>query len=425
MLSRIFKSLASLRLTVVCLALALALVFGGTIAQVHLGLYEVQARYFRSWLVLWDLPGSKMGIPIFPGGWLIGGVLLINLVASHITRFQFSCKKLGIWLAHLGLIILLSGQFLTEACQVESLMRVEVGETKTYSEDSRKLELVVIDTTNPDRDDVVSIPADNLAGSKEIRHPQLPFALRVKGYLPNALPTRGGGAQPGALKSSQGIGQQIQFAPTAVTASMESENSPVALIEIVGDKGSLGDWVVSPWLTKISSLGRLTEWLGSDASILATPQAFACNNHNYRIELRPTRYYKPYTLKLIEFRHDLYPGTDIPKNFSSRVHLEDPTMGESRDVLIYMNNPLRYRGDTYYQSSFEPGDRVSILQVVRNPASATPYLACVLITTGLLIQFMMHLFTFSKKNSAVAAVPVADAKLARPASNFDQKEKRL
>ena len=32
-----------------------------------------------------------------------------------------------------------------------------------------------------------------------------------------------------------------------------------------------------------------------------------------------------------------------------------------------MNNPLRYNGETFYQSSYLPGDGGTILQVVRNP----------------------------------------------------------
>jgi hypothetical protein len=62
-----------------------------------------------------------------------------------------------------------------------------------------------------------------------------------------------------------------------------------------------------------------------------------------------------------------------------------------------MNNPLRYAGETYYQGGFEPGDTVSILQVVKNPARLTPYLACTLVGVGLLIQFLMHLVGFGKR----------------------------
>jgi hypothetical protein len=132
---------------------------------------------------------------------------------------------------------------------------------------------------------------------------------------------------------------------------------------------------------------------------LAAPQTFAFNGRTYQIALRPVRYYKPYTVKLLAFNHDVYPGTDVPKNFSSTIHLKDPTTGDDRDIRIYMNNPLRYHGETFYQSSFEPGDKVSILQVVRNPASLTPYVACSLVALGLVTQFLMHLFSFARKRA--------------------------
>ncbi len=53
---------------------------------------------------------------------------------------------------------------------------------------------------------------------------------------------------------------------------------------------------------------------------------------------------KAFALTLLDFTHDRYAGTDIPKNFSSRVRLVDPERGENREVLISMNDPLRYRG---------------------------------------------------------------------------------
>jgi len=70
---------------------------------------------------------------------------------------------------------------------------------------------------------------------------------------------------------------------------------------------------------------------------------------------------------------------------------------EDREVLIYMNNPLRYAGETFYQASFDPDDHGSVLQVVRNPTWLTPYFSCVLVATGLLIQFLSHLIPFLKR----------------------------
>ena len=72
MSEKIFKFLSSLKLTVVCLVCALILVFVGTLAQVNDGLYDAQARYFRSLFVFWHPGGGELGIPVFPGGYLLG-----------------------------------------------------------------------------------------------------------------------------------------------------------------------------------------------------------------------------------------------------------------------------------------------------------------------------------------------------------------
>jgi hypothetical protein len=62
-----------------------------------------------------------------------------------------------------------------------------------------------------------------------------------------------------------------------------------------------------------------------------------------------------------------------------------------------MNSPLRYAGQTFYQASYDPDDHGTILQVVHNPSWLTPYLSCILVGAGLVVQFMIHLFGFSFK----------------------------
>ena len=113
-LDRLINFFTSLRLTVVCLALALVLVFVGTLAQVDLGLYKAQNEYFRSFLIYWGPKGASWRIPVFPGGYFIGGVLLLNLIASQLRRLTFSASKIGLWMVHVGLILLLLGQLLTD-----------------------------------------------------------------------------------------------------------------------------------------------------------------------------------------------------------------------------------------------------------------------------------------------------------------------
>src|SRR5471032_2784424 len=142
LLKRLLKIFTSLRLTVILLAFAILLVFIGTIAQVDEGLYQAQARYFRQWIILGlDMFGRKIPI-ILPGGYLIGTMLLANLICAHVYRFQLSRKKIGIMLAHSGVILLLVGQLTTDMMARETQMRFVEGETKSYSESPRNYELV-------------------------------------------------------------------------------------------------------------------------------------------------------------------------------------------------------------------------------------------------------------------------------------------
>jgi hypothetical protein len=424
LLDRIISFFTSLRLTVFCLAAALVLVFAGTIAQVHLGLYVTQERYFHSLFVMWSPEGASWKVPVWPGGYLIGAVLLVNLIAAHIKRFTFTAKKIGLFLTHAGLILLFVGQFLTESFQVESFMRLEEGETKNYTESSRKNELVLVDATNPDRDQVISIPESRLAEKGELKHPALPFSIRVKEYLPNSRPAPALASVAEGMKrveASQGVGQRLRFAPSETTSRMDDENVPTALIEIVTPKGSLGTWTVSNWLTKYP--GNLRSALGAQgAALLDTPQQFSYENKTYKLALRPVRYYLPYNLTLQDFTHKRYKGTEIPKDFSSRVQLKNPQTGENREVLIYMNNPLRYAGMTFYQGGFEPGDTVSILQVVRNPAWLTPYLSCTMVGVGLMIHFLIHLVQFGKRRSQSPPSPGASIGSRKPAAGPKNKE---
>ena len=80
----------SLNLTVVLLALSLVLVFASTLAQVDLGIYAVQQEFYRSWIAIWRVGG--LFVPM-PGGYLVGSLLLVNLVAAHVYRLKFEWRK--------------------------------------------------------------------------------------------------------------------------------------------------------------------------------------------------------------------------------------------------------------------------------------------------------------------------------------------
>jgi hypothetical protein len=378
---RILSFFSSLKLTVACLVAALILVFVGTMAQVHEGLFAAQNRYFRSMLIYWSPKGLPLKIPVFPGGYMVGGVLLINLTASYLRRFSFNRDTIGLQLTHGGIALLLVGQFATDWMQVESHMRLSEGEVKNYSEDSSKYELAVIDTTQGQSEKVVAIAERLLAREKVIQIPSLPFVLNVNHYWRNSRLSQLETNAPGATEASQGFGQSIAVREVPSTVKMDERNLPSVIVEPVTPQGNAGTWLAS--------------------AMLEDPQSFQIAGKSYNMVMRPARYYNPFYIELMKFSHDKYKGTDIPKNFSSRVRLLNKASGEDREVLIYMNNPLRYGGATFYQSGYEENNpKVTILQVVRNPGWLTPYVSCALVSAGLLIQFMSHLVGFIKERKS-------------------------
>lgn len=384
-LNRVIDFFASLKLTVVCLAAALVLVFVGTLAQVDQGLYSAQNRFFRSLLVYWTLPGTDWQIPVMPGGYLVGGVLLLNLLAAHLMRFKPSLKNAGNWLTHGGIILLLLGQFATDLLSTETHMDLTEGQTKNYSESDRDTEVVFIDTSNPAFNEEVAIPANLLQPGQEIKSPKLPFTIRVKRFAVNSgLVTRAPMVDKEPPAATQGLGQQLILSNAPPVTSMNFRNLPSTVLELVTPQGSLGTWLAS--------------------TMLDQKQPLTVAGKTYQLAMRFRRYYKPYSIELLKFRHDVFKGTEIDRNFSSRVRLHNTNTGEDREVLIFMNNPLRYAGETYYQASYSeknPQRPVTILQVVHNPSWLTPYLSCLLVASGLLIQFMTRLVGFILNRKAV------------------------
>jgi hypothetical protein len=360
----------SLKLAIVCLAALMLLVVACTLAQVNLGTYEAVHRYIRSFFIWYQVPGTEWSIAFFPGGALVGLVLAVNLLAAQIRRLELSWKKSGIWIIHAGLILLFVGEFVSAAAQVDAQMAIEQGQTLNYTESPRQLELTVIDTTDPKYDDVYGIPETMLANMSEIAVPHTPLKLQIKGYYRNSQLGRRETSDPPS-PATMGVGAGITVHELPAVTQDDAVNRSAVFVEPLAAGHSYGTWLVS--------------------NALGAPQSFIHEGHTYVLGMRPRREYLPYAITLKKFSHDIYPGTDIPKNFSSLVHIENPGRNEARDVLIYMNQPLRYLGKTFYQASFGKGDTLSVLQVVQNPGWLLPYISCVLVTAGLLLHFFMNL----------------------------------
>ncbi len=384
-LNSILKSLSSLRLTVVLLALSMVLILAGTLAQTEQGVWMVVERYFRSLYVAIPfqlfVPTKIVRIPgvfPFPGGLTLGVLLFVNLLAAHAVRFTLSWKRAGMIATHAGVLLLLVGEFVTGAFAKEGNMTIAEGESANYIEDTRSCELAVIDTSDPGDDLVVVVPARMLgqAGGDAITNGMLPFSVRVVEWMPNSRMLGPMQASKGQLaKATAGVGTQVAAAPVAVATGVDGADIdiPAAYVELKRGDASLGTYLVTPRIN--------------------VPQTVDVGGKRYEIALRFERGYRPYTVKLIDFKHDRFVGTETARNFSSLVRLTDPSERVDREVLISMNNPLRYAGETFYQASFAPDDSGTVLQVVRNPGWLLPYVSCALVALGLLVHFGSRLIS--------------------------------
>jgi energy-coupling factor transporter transmembrane protein EcfT len=378
---RIWDALTSLKLTIALLAMLMVLVTACTLAQTNLGTLGAVDAYIRRLFVWARLPGTDFSIIVFPGGVLVGMALAVNLLAAQVRRLERSWRKAGLWLAHAGLILLVVGEFVTGLTQVESRMAIEEGQTVNYLERTRESELAIIDHANPAQDEVYAIPQRLLMPGTSVAIPGTPLVVRVKAYFRNSELRRRVDGDPPSL-ADRGIGPSVTALAAPATTGDEALEVPSAFVEPTAGSQSYGTWLVS------AGLGM--------------PQTFFHEGHSYELVLRNRREYLPFSVTLERFSHDVYPGTDIPKNFSSLVHLSNPSTGEERDVLIYMNQPLRYQGLAFYQASFGRGDTLSILQVVRNPGWLLPYASCTLVALGLLLHFALSLRRLPRPQAALA-----------------------
>ena len=364
LLKTLARALASVECTLLCLALMMVLTVGGTLAQAKLGAFAAMAVYFNSFLV-W-LPVGSIKLPVFPGGLSIGILWLASLISAFILHFRLDRRQIGLYLSHLGIIILLLGQVVTQLMARESHLSIELGQTRNYSESQREVELAIVEKSAAESDEVVSIPVSRLRTDRPIETALLPFTISTKAFFPNSDLGQIESGKPSL--ASQGIGTQVSARAKPITQSDDESNIPSAYIELNKGGKSLGTWLVSAGL--------------------GAPQPLSLEGKDYEFYLRPHRSYYPFSLTLNKFTHDVYPGTEIPRNFASTVRLDHPARGESRDALIYMNHPLRYEGLTFYQASYGKNDTLSVLQVVRNPVWLTPYLSCIMVTIGLLLHFL-------------------------------------
>lgn len=321
-----------------------------------------------------------------------GGAAALLLLVGCVLVFA---KRAGIVLLHGGVGLLMIGELLTGLTAEEGQMFIPEGQTVNYTYDTRSTELALTHGSPDGEQQVAVVPERFLANAEPgeiISHQELPVDLRIKSYLPNATLTR---ELPDENLATTGLGQRYAATELASASGVMGSgiNLPAAYVELLEkEKGnSLGTYLVS------SLTGQMRN---ENPEQLVTSE-----NAEYGLSLRFKRTYKDYAVGLIDFQQSNYEATSTPKDFRSVIQLTDSSRNVDRELEIYMNNPLRYAGDTLYQQSFNEdklrtGEVIqtsTVLQVVSNSGWMIPYISCMLVGVGMLAHFGITLSRFTRR----------------------------
>ncbi|MFG1494463.1 cytochrome c biogenesis protein ResB [Halobacteriovorax sp. ZH4_bin.1] len=118
----------------------------------------------------------------------------------------------------------------------------------------------------------------------------------------------------------------------------------------------------------------------------------------------------PFEFTLTRFKMDKDPGTNRPASYESFVNLF--TDGATTPYHVYMNNPLKYDGFTFYQASYsqdpETGQYSSTLSVNLDQGRWIKYLGSILLVLGSLWHYYLN-YRPKRKTKDLLGLEVADS----------------
>jgi ABC-type transport system involved in cytochrome c biogenesis permease subunit len=310
-------------------------------------------------------------------------------------------------LIHIAVGLLMLGQFAFGDRQIEERMSLVEGQTTNVAFRSDETELAVIDTSDAADDRVTAISGRLLAaraGGAAVAVDGLPFDIRVVDYFPNSDVVRVGPVAPNT--ATTGIGTRFLASSRPPEGGASSKSNIASAYVQLTEKSSgkdLGTYLV-------------TQFLNDQAQIFMGAPADECDTIDvagtpWRLQLRYRREYKPYDVTLTDVRRIDYSASETPRDYSSYVTFTDRGTKAEQQGRIWMNNPVRYRGETFYQSQYSKVDlgngregEMTGLQVVENAGWLIPYVACVLAFWGMLVHFGGTFLRFADRHERGGAV---------------------
>ncbi len=360
--------------TVITLFFLLVLTFLGTLEQVEHGLFVTQQKYFNSLFLLHQFGDTPIVVPL-PGVYLLLIVLGVNLTCGALIRLPRAWTHVGVWISHLGILVLLAGGFVTYKSSVDGHLTFYENETSDEFLSYNDWEIAISEVGDTKARIIPGASFSQLPPGKSttFQAADLPFTLTISEFAPNATPSP---AKDGARSVGGMMLKKLDRDP-------EQERNVAGAYVTVHDIASGAEHEGILW------------------GMARAPFEAHAGDKAWSIALQKRRWKLPFKVRLDKFTRELYPGTNTPKAFSSDVTV---TEGETvQKYLISMNKPLRYRGYTLFQASWGPQNArpneplYSSLAVVRNPADQWPLYACIIITVGLLFHFGLRLNSYLRQ----------------------------
>ncbi len=343
--------------------------------------------------------------------WQLIQASMAGLVAMVAAAMVFK-QKAGMVVIHLGIAMLLVNEIYVSTTNEEQQMMMGEGDKTAHTVDIRSLEMIIADTANPESNRLITIPKHKLVVDQKIDHTDLPFLVEVLALYPNSEIVNPD--QTNGPAATQGIGLRFAAIPIPVSTGTEMDAKPdqaTAYVRLFDRQTNrdLGVWMISQ---VVFDNGFIDEVTVADKA--------------YKIGLRYKHIYKPYSVELVDAQREDYLGTKTPKWFASEFLLTDESQKVDRlRQVVSMNNPLRYRDETFYQSRHwtqetPTGKRdFTALQIVRNQGWMIPYVACMYVVVGLIAQFGNSLIAFLEKRRK-ATVLESDSNRANSKNKLQQ-----
>lgn len=138
-------------------------------------------------------------------------------------------------------------------------------------------------------------------------------------------------------------------------------------------------------------LGALVSFLFGEEGILHLREGESSDQLAVRTADNTTFHTLPFTVELVKFTLTRYPGSASPSAYESEllVHVD----GKTRHERVFMNNVLDVKGYRFFQASYDPDEKGTVLSVNRDVAGRN------ITYTGYLLLVIGFVFCFVEKKS--------------------------